>query len=233
MSRYAAAARGAARALLPLDRARERALREARTLTQLSGGLIRGLHRGTWDPDAAARLEASAQALRRLAQRHPYLMHHGAVVSAFCEYAEAHLLRHHLAGRDPPSYRALRVPPAAYLLGLGDAVGELRRAALDALLQGRTAEAERAVDAMEKVYEALQESQAPEPLVGLRPKIDAARSLLERTRGDLVNGKRAKELERKIDDVARLLDEAEARGKPRPKAKKDDELDLDSAWSKS
>lgn len=234
MNEYVTLARRAGRSLAPLDRAREAALREARNVTQLSAVLIRGLHRGPWDAATGKRLEAAAARLRRLAGRHAYLAHHGAVTSAFGEYVEANLLRAHLEHRRPPSSTSLAVPAASYLYGLGDLVGELRRVALDALLQGRVEEAQRAVGSMEKVYEALQESQAPEPLVGLRPKIDTARSLLERTRGDLVNGKRAKELERKIDDVARLLDEAETRPlKPKVKAPKADDLDLDAAWGKS
>jgi hypothetical protein len=56
---------------------------------------------------------------------------------------------------------------------------------------------------------------------------------VERTRGELVTAKRSKELERKIEGVGRLLDEAEApRAKRAARKVGDDALDLDAAWNK-
>lgn len=48
-----------------------------------------------------------------------------------------------------------------------------------------------------------------------------------------MKGKTAKSIDRKIDRLGDLLDEAEGKTKPSIKKKDDDELDLDSAWSKS
>lgn len=231
---YAPLARRLARSLRALDAAREQALADSRELTRACAGLIRGLHRGAWNEREARRAQQLADRLLRRAQEHPFLSHHGALVQALGEHCEALLLKAHVDKRAPPPPGRLGVPAGAYLHGLGDLVGELRRVVLARLLAGDVREAERAFDSMEKVYEALHESPPPEPLVGLRAKIDAARGLVERTRGELVTAKRAKELERKIDDVGRLLDEAEAgRTKgPKPKAKPAD-LDLDGAWNKS
>lgn len=44
---------------------------------------------------------------------------------------------------------------------------------------------------------------------------------------------KTKPTDRKVDRLGDLLDEAEGRGKAKPKKADPDELDLDSAWSKS
>ena len=216
-----------------MDRGREDMLHASRELTRTCAGLIRGLHQGRWDDAAARAADRLAKRLAVLGRRHPHFLFHGALLQALGEHVEARLLRAHLGKRPTPTPEALSVPAGAYLYGLGDLVGELRRVTLACLLRGDHREAQRAFDSMEKAYEALHECQAPEPLVALRSKVDAARGLVERTRGELVTAKRAKELERKIDDVARLLDEAETRGAKRAKSKHDADLDLDAAWGKS
>lgn len=232
MDAYARIATRLGRALKPYDAAREKALGRSRDIVRLSSNLIRGLHRGAWDDAAGRLLEKEAETLRRIIREAPALEHHGAVTQAFGEYAEAQLLRAYLERRAPPPPTKLRIPPGGYLLGLGDLVGELRRVVLSRLLSGNVKGAEHAFDSMEKVYEALHASEAPTSIVPVREKTDAARSMVDRTRGELLTAKRAKELERKIDGVGRLLDEAEGRP-PKRHAKKDpDALDLDAAWNK-
>lgn len=85
---------------------------------------------------------------------------------------------------------------------------------------------------MGKVYEARADGEAPESVVALHRKVDGARTLVERTRGALVTVKKTKDLERKIDGVGRLLDEAEGRQGKRARPRNPDELDVDSAWNK-
>jgi translin len=233
MDAYGPIARRLGRSLLPLDRAREAALRDARELIRLCSALIRGLHRAGWDAPLGRRADRLARGIGRLMRDHPFLAFHGALLQALGEYAEARLLRAHLQGRPVPTPQALGLPAGAYLYGLADLVGELRRHVLARLLVGDLPAAQGAFDSMEKAYEALHECPAPETLVPLRSKVDAARGIVERTRGELVTAKRAKDLERKMDDVGRLLDEAEAGRTKRAKRKPDDELDLDGAWGKS
>ncbi len=232
MNNYARTARRLGRELAPLDRAREATLVRSRAIIQVAGELIRALHRHGWDRVGARRLEADKVRLHALVRRHPFLADHGAVVQAFQEYAEAQLLRAFLARRAPPSPERLRVPSGAYLLGMADFVGELRRVVLSRLLKGDLPGAETAFDAMEKVYEALVDSKVPYRIVPLREKTDAARSIVERTRGELVTAKRAKELERKIEGVDKLLEEAEGGPVRRVARKPKDELDLDAAWNR-
>lgn len=232
MDAYRRTAERLARELRPLDRARESMLSRARLLVRTAASQIQALHRGRWDARLGRRLDRERDALRRLERAHPRLSGHGALLQAYQEFAEAHLLRAHLERRDPPAPERLRIPPEAYLHALGDLVGELRRVTLGRLLANDVEGAQAAFDSMEKAYQALLVVDATGRLASLREKLDAARRSVERTRGDLVTAKRAKHLEKKIEGVSELLEEAEGRARPAPKRRDPDDLDLDAAWNK-
>lgn len=232
MNAYARATARAHRELLRLDAERETALRISRRLVRACAQLIRDLHRSTKNKTSWADAERDARALRSLLARRPEFRLHGAVEQALGEYAEAHLFRVVLAGARVPDHRRLRIPPTSWILGLADVVGELRRHVLDELIQGRLGPARHSFEQMEKVYEALVAFDLPEGLVPVKPKRDAARGLVEKTRGELVNAKRTKDLEKKIDGVRSLLDEAEGRLAKKKAKGSDMDLDLDKAWSK-
>lgn len=79
-----------------------------------------------------------------------------------------------------------QIPSRPYLTGLADAIGELRRAALDYLRSNEVEKAEKILNLMEDILEGLQSFDYPNALVpDLRRKCDVGRSLVERTRGDL------------------------------------------------
>ncbi|MFW9788040.1 MAG: hypothetical protein ACFFE2_13385 [Candidatus Thorarchaeota archaeon] len=98
------------------------------------------------------------------------------------------------------------IPTRAYLTGLADTVGELRRAALDLLRNDDIEKAESLLDFMEEILEELQTFDYPNALVPeLRRKCDVARSLIERTRGDLTRAVGQSKLMKKLDDVGERL----------------------------
>jgi translin len=75
---------------------------------------------------------------------------------------------------------------AAYLNGLGEAVGELRRRMLDLLRAGEIGAAEDALEAMDRIHELLADLDYPDGMTGgLRRTTDVARALIERSRSDL------------------------------------------------
>lgn len=214
------------------DRHRERLLDESRRLVRQAGALIRDLHRGREEGGLWRAFDRSAASVLRRARKRPEFLHAGFVQQGLGEYAEAIILRASLRGRKTPPKQLRTLPGDAILLGAADAIGELRRAMLDRLNRDDLRGAQTAFAQMESLFGALQDAEAPEALVPLRAKRDQARGILERSRGDLVAAKKSKELERKIDDVASLLDEAEGRARKARKKPDPDELDLDSAWSK-
>jgi translin len=98
------------------------------------------------------------------------------------------------------------IPARAYLNGLADTVGELRRASLDLLRQDDVERAESILGFMEEILEELQTFDYPNALVpDLRRKCDVGRGLVERTRGDLTRAVGQSKLMKKLDNVGEHL----------------------------
>ena len=191
------------RALDEADRVREASIAAARAITRLAAEAMRKMQRGE---DVARDLRAAREAvsrLRTLLRRHPKLWHGGTVEGALQEVAEAEVVHAIVRRRPLPPPERLGVTPAAYVLGLGDAVGELRRLALDRMRVGDIPAATRYADAMEEMFHALLRFDYPDAVVAVRHKQDVARGLLERTRGELAVAARSAELERKLARLAR------------------------------
>jgi translin len=75
----------------------------------------------------------------------------------------------------------------------------MRRRALDLIRTGRAAEAEQTLDEMDELYATLMTFDYPNAVsLGLRSRVDAARGLVERTRGDVTNALQQARLEEKM-----------------------------------
>jgi translin len=80
---------------------------------------------------------------------------------------------------------------AAYLNGLAEAAGELRRFALDALRRGDVRQAEIMLGHMDDIYSMLVTVDFPSAITGgLKRSTDMVRGVLERTRGDVTTAVR-------------------------------------------
>ena len=96
---------------------------------------------------------------------------------------------------------------SAYLNGLGEAVGELRRHLLDKLRTGEVDHCEGILAAMDDIYGVLVTLDYPDAMTGgLRRTTDAVRGILERTRGDLTLSVRQRELEQRLAQFEGRLD---------------------------
>jgi len=107
-------------------------------------------------------------------------------LDAFQEAVEAVLLGAIAEGQPLPGPSDLGVDPEPYLLGLGDVVGEVRRRVLDRLGRDDVAGAEAGLALMERLTRSLLRFDTTRAIVQLKPKQDTARTLLERTRGEVV-----------------------------------------------
>ncbi len=168
--------------------AREKALRASRALIQASARSIRQVHRGEL-AEAEARLDAArAEADEGFGglSGHPDIEHAGFVHDAEKEYAEARATFALVSGAPLPSPEELGVNAAAWLNGVAEAAGELRRVILDRLRQGDFEGCEALLDAMDDIYALLVTIDFPDAMTGgLRRTTDQTRGILERTRGDL------------------------------------------------
>lgn len=130
---------------------------------------------------------------------HKDLVYAGIVNAAFQEYTEAHVFLKLVQDNKFVSAQKIGVPSASYILGLADAVGELRRKALDSLREGDVKGAEKSLETMELVYHELTSmDEAMHSVSELRRKIDIARRIIESTRGDVTIEARRSSLERSI-----------------------------------
>jgi translin len=168
--------------------ARERALPAARRSIRSSANAIRAIHRAEFET-AARLIQESRAALDEgldAVRNHADIRHAGYLQDAQKEYAEANLTMSLVRGTELPSPPDLGVEDAAYLNGVSEAIGEGRRRVLDLLRAGAVQEAEQLLDAMEEMYGVLVTMDYPDAItMNLRRSTDVARSLIEKTRGDL------------------------------------------------
>jgi translin len=194
--------------------ARERALPASRRAIRACANAIRAIHRGEWEQahrlmdEARAAIDGCAEALRD----HPEIRYAGYLQDAEKEYAEARITEAVVTGAPIPSPEELGVEDAPYLNGVAEAIGEARRHILDLLRHGKVAEGEATLSAMDDLYTVLVTMDYPDAITGnLRRSTDVARSLIEKTRGDLSVARVSQDLHDALERHAREVLGGEAR----------------------
>lgn len=193
--------------LLSYDKARERLQILTRNATRLCGWAMIQVHRGKLN-QASKTLNEAKQGLdeiEKLLSNHKELPQFGQVLVAFQEYAEGKLLLQMKKNGQLASLHEIGTSSTAYLLGMLDFVGEMRRMILDSLRNGKADEAQLLLSKMEKVYEDLLSLDRTSILPNFRRKLDAARRILETTRGDVASDMRRVSLERAVRSLERKL----------------------------
>lgn len=168
--------------------AREKGLPASRQAIRFCANSIRATHRA--EMELAEELMGQARAALDEAQNamlpFPSVYHAGFLHDAEKEYAEARATNALIRGIPLPGPEELKVGDAAYLNGLSEVIGELRRNALDIMRRGDLARGEELLGFMDDIYAVLVSMDYPDALTGgLRRSTDVARSIMERTRGDL------------------------------------------------
>lgn len=186
------------------DAAREKALPVCRDAIRFCSLSIRAIHRQEFDD--AVRLLGSAQSLLAEAEESlvgsPEVMNTGFLRDAQKEYAEGSLLLALVTGKATPSPSDLDVDSAAYLNGLGEAVGELRRYLLDGLRRGDLTRGDELLGSMDDIYGVLVTMDFPDSITGgLRRTTDMVRGVLEKTRSDLTLMVRQQALEKRLSNL--------------------------------
>lgn len=188
--------------------AREAALPLCREAIRLSANAIRAVHRDEFDRAQELVNHAGAQ-LRKAKDavaEHADVYHAGFVHDSQKEFAEASITLALIAGRPLPQPDALDVELPAYLNGMGEAVGELRRHLLDTLRTGDVERCETWLQAMDEMYSVLVTVDYPDAMTGgLRRTTDSVRGILEKTRGDLTLSVQQRRLEQRLDEFERKL----------------------------
>jgi len=185
------------------DAAREKALPLCRNAIRHCSQAIRAVHRQEFDQakellqSAHNLLDEAEQAIIACSE----LINTGFFRDAQKEFAEGSITLALVTGKQPPDPDELGIDSAAYLNGLGEAVGELRRYLLDSMRRGDLSQGEELLSAMDDIYNILVTMDFPDAVTaGLRRTTDMVRGVLERTRSDLTLVMRQKELEDRLKE---------------------------------
>ncbi|MBI2836632.1 MAG: haloacid dehalogenase [Chloroflexi bacterium] len=186
------------------DAARESILPLCRETIRYCSEAIRATHRHEFK-QAGAMLVSARNLLRQSAKvlaDAVELRSIGAFLDAQKEFSEGRILLAMVTGKPMPPPDKLGVDSAAYLNGLGDAVGELRRYLLDSMRSGDLSRGEDLLAAMDDIYSVLVTMDFPDAITGgLRRTTDMVRGVLERTRSDLTLAIQQKNLEQRLEKL--------------------------------
>lgn len=195
--------------------ARDQALSQARTLTRNCANAIRAVHRNEFDTaqDNLNQAERLAKGLTENLQEYPDIYYAGYTQDALKEYAEASIVYALISNGILPSPEELNILYSTYFKGLAEVVGELRRRCLDILRHGHSDEAEKLLEHMDDIYAVLVTMDYPDAITrGLRRLTDIARSIIERTRGDMTISQRQAQLEKSLSRLEAELSSGSSAG---------------------
>jgi translin len=189
---------------------RDRVLKDSRDIITSSSRAIISVHTGKIKEaekqlsDARSKLRALKKSAGGSVARY--------LISPEAEFVEASAVIALVKDRPVPSLESLGASPEAYMLGLLDTVGELKRLVLDSIMHRKLAKARRYFETMEELYSGLSPLAVYDHVVnGARRKIDVARMLVEDTRGLITEETRRESVNSSMSRLERKLD---ARGRP-------------------
>lgn len=191
--------------LKQIEERREKILRDIRTITLNAAKAIVNTHAGK-KKEAEHLLKESKKVLVETSKiagndLQKYLIQPAA------EYVEASITIAVSKKKRAPSQEELGVDDIPYLLGILDAIGEIKRMVYDRLREGKVNEAIRLFKTMESVYASLTPFAAYDHIVqGIRRKTDIARILVEDTRAIVTEELRRSALLKELQKTAKAKD---------------------------
>lgn len=191
-----------ARSLSDVHDAREYLIRNTRDVIILCSRSIAAVHRGDMD-GAVSKADEAERLLRSHRERAGGALA-GHLAVAEQELVEARALIAIASRRPVPSADEMGAPGGAYVLGLLDCIGELKRLALDSIRRGDSEEARRVFGVMQELYEAAYPFAALDKVLkDARRKLDVDRSLVEGVRAAVTEETRRADLIRALGEAGR------------------------------
>ncbi|MFQ5833561.1 MAG: hypothetical protein ACE5H4_12715 [Candidatus Thorarchaeota archaeon] len=183
------------------DVVREKTLPLSRSAVRRCSESIKETHRGNFE--MASQLLSEARDIIQNAltemKASDFMSRSRSLDVAFQELAEASNLLSLLKDGVFTLPQQYDIPARAYLTGLADTVGELRRAVLDSIRQEKVDRAVTLLGFMEEIFDEIQTFDFPNALIpDLRRKCDVARSIIERTRGSITSAIQQEKLVREL-----------------------------------
>lgn len=167
---------------------RETALKKQRKIVPLCAQSIRNVQKGDYKKarKSIKEIEKEIKEIEKILKNYPDLIN-SVLGTPYQEYAELMILTNYLKTKKLPE---LNIPPQYYLTGFGDAIGELKRVAMDLLAEGKLKEAEELAEELEELNYLFSKQVYPNSIVpGLKQKQDVARRILNNLHEQIVNYK--------------------------------------------
>jgi translin len=171
--------------LMEKEKKLDRLVIKNREIVRLCSNAIKAIH--AYDLNEAKKLLKEAE--KQITEINEYAKDFPAQTNhVMQEFIEAKVVLHAIEKKTILSYRELGMPPEeAYLNGLLDAVGELKREMYESLRRGNKHEAEIYFKMMEEIYDQLLPLRFSTALLPeFRRKQDVARIQIEQARGELL-----------------------------------------------
>jgi translin len=197
------------------NKVKEHVLRLSRSIVINCRKSIQKMHQNQFD-EAIHLIQVSSALISELydtSEKFPDISSAGYAENASQEYVEANCLYQILQGKDLLDPIQLHTSNTAYLTGLCDVVGELRRKALDMMLNGKFESAHGILDIMEDIYDAILRFDYPSSLVPIKRKQDVLRTLIEKTRGELAIASVGDRIESKTEEFKVFVDSLKSNSK--------------------
>ena len=177
----------AAKRLSELEKKRNKAMESSRIITRRTKNMIHAIHVREDYAGIANDIRKDVDDLNNYLKDEPVIYYLGVVQDALGEYAEAFIFASMVEKNDVPSYDSLGITPQAWLMGLADSIGEMRRMILTYLLDSDLDNARYLFDRMDSIGDDVLSFDVPDAIVPVRRKQDVARSIIEKTRSDITN----------------------------------------------
>ena len=172
--------------LSDIENDRESAIAYSRKVIRLTKAVIHGIHAGTPYQESLREMDDKMGELRSVCAL-SQVETSGPVQDAMSEYAEAKILHAIMRGQEVPSHSDLGISAGAWILGLADVEGELRRAVMTRLMDGDLDGAKELFSEMEEIHTEIMMLDVPDAVVPIRRKQDIARGIMDKTRSDITN----------------------------------------------
>ncbi|MEM1575146.1 MAG: hypothetical protein QXF09_04310 [Nitrososphaerota archaeon] len=180
---------------------KEEIIKITRKIVQESGLSIISLHKGEKEIAEKHFLEAKKylEMLKEMLSKNEEFIYSGEVLVAFQEFCEAMLFKTFIEEKRLLNYKEAPVLAETYVTSLADFIGELRRLAIESLRRQNLEYALEILELMENIYYELMSTLLVSNIHGLRRKCDIARSLIEKTKSDILFEARKIEIEKSLE----------------------------------
>jgi translin len=175
------------------DSIREQIIKNSRELVRISRSIVVNTHNSNDVKDLIQQSKEIVNNIISMLKIYPDLI--DSARNALQEYAEAFIFNLILTENRIPSFMELNIDPASYLLGISDALGELKREIIKKIDQWNVDEAVKLLELMRSINSELSKWDLPDAIApGLRHKVDVNRHLIEDLEMILSEAKRTHEL---------------------------------------